>query len=73
MARALTFTAADDKIRAWPLPKHASPHLILRAVDKVATGGDEAIAEMGLTLAETTLVAEIVAWLEEHQRAEAVA
>lgn len=67
MPRALTFTANDDQIRAWPLPRHASPHLIMRAVDKAASEGDDALADMGLTLSETTLVAEIVAWLEEHK------
>lgn len=69
MTRSLTFIAQDESRKVFPLPKHASPHLLLRAVDRVAQRGDAALATFGLTLRETEVVAEIVAWLREHVRA----
>lgn len=64
--RHVTYVAQDDQRRTWALPKHSSPHLLMRAVDAWAKGGDEALATFGLTKSETELVAEVVAWLEEH-------
>ena len=67
--RTVTFLAHDDSRRTWAVPKRGSPYLLIQAVDRVAREGDAGLALVGLTLTETEIVSEIVAWLEEHRKA----
>lgn len=63
----LTFRALDDSIVSFPVPKGVNRFLVLKAVEKMHKGLEPDLVDFGLTRAETEMVAEIVATLEEHR------
>ena len=64
---AIAFDALDGTRLTFPMPKGVNKWLVLKAVEKIHKGGDEAAVLFGLTRAETEVVAEVVARLEEHR------
>ena len=73
MAHTLTYRAHDNEIVSFKVPAGCNRWLVQKAVEKAHKGIEPDLVDFGLTRAETELVAEIVATLEEHKaKAEAV-
>lgn len=66
MGQAIAFQANDGEVLEFTVPRQCNRWLILKALEKINRGGDEAAVLFGLTRKETEVVALVRAALEEH-------
>lgn len=63
----IAFEALDGEHLTFNVPKGCNRYLVTRAIQRLHRGEDADLVDIGLTRAETTFIAEVVAELEDHR------